>query len=478
MILQVQIEDSKISTPLLNKRLVLKPEEKEFNTIKRLSKPLQYLGAKNRVINSIINESSKHIYQGYVLDLFSGSSIVSQAFSNNGIKVISNDVQKFSGIISNTFLKIDFDIKDLDISPEILFKNDIFDEEFFQIYKYYIEQEELFLNDKNTNDLLKLYENFPLLWNDVKSKTLKINEIISKLALHINEPAFDIAPLFTTLYAGTYFGILQSIKIDIFRNRIEDLARANKISTWQYNLFLTSLISVISKIVNSAGKHFAQPIKFENIIKNELLESRLFKNRLIDIDTLLSETISQNLDKIKTNITPTSNLVLSMSMESIIQKTDKLPSIDLIYADPPYTAQQYSRFYHIPEILIDYKVPELQIHRGKTTTGIYPENKFKSRFCSVSKAPDAFTDLFNLTKKTDSTLVLSYSESKSNETGNKRMITLNKLRILKEKIIPNYTMQIIELDLKYKQHNNQDSVIKKNEDSEVLIIFSKVKNNI
>jgi hypothetical protein len=39
-------------------------------------------------------------------------------------------------------------------------------------------------------------------------------------------------------------------------------------------------------------------------------------------------------------------------------------------------------------------------------------------------------------------------------------------------------MQIIELDLKYKQHNNQDSVIKKNEDSEVLIIFSKVKNNI
>lgn len=451
---------------------------KEYKSVDSLSKPLQYLGAKNRVIDSILEESLNHINEGYVLDLFSGSSIVSQAFSNNGFKVISNDVQKFSGIISNTFLNIDLKISDLDITPDILIKNDSAENNFYGIYRYYIEQEELFLKNKNTIELLKLYKNFPLLWNNVRSEAIKINEIISKMALHLNEPSFDIAPLFTSLYAGTYFGIKQSIKIDLFRNRIEELSKAKKISTWQYNLFLTSLISVISKIVNSSGKHFAQPTKFDNIIKNELLESRLFKNRTLDIDTILAETIAQNLNKIKNTFLPTSNIVLNMSMESIIQKIDELPNIDLIYADPPYTAQQYSRFYHIPEILIDYKIPELQIHLGKITKGIYPENKFKSRFCSVSKAPEAFSDLFNLTKKTNSTLVLSYSESKSGKTGNQRMITLDRLKSLKEKIIPNYDMRVIELDLKYKQHNHQDLINKKNEDSEVLIIFSKVDNNI
>lgn len=451
---------------------------KEYKSVDRLSKPLQYLGAKNRVIDSIIEESIKHINEGYVLDLFSGSSVVSQAFSNNGIKVISNDVQKFSGILSSTFLNIDLKIADLDITSDILIKHSLSENNFYTIYKYYIEKEELFLKNRKTIDLIKLYKDFPLLWNNIKSETMKVNDIISKMSSHLNESSFDIGPLFTSLYAGTYFGIKQSIKIDFFRKRIEELSKEKKISKWQYNLFLTSLISVISKIVNSSGKHFAQPTKFDNIIKNELLESRFFKNRTLDIDIILAETISENLDKIKNSFLPTSNIVFNMTMESMIEKIDQLPAIDLIYADPPYTAQQYSRFYHIPEMLIDYKIPELQIHLGKITKGIYPENKFKSRFCSVSKAPDAFIDLFNLTKKTDSTLVLSYSESKSGKTGNQRMITLDRLKSLKEKVIPNYNMRIIELDLKYKQQNNQDLINKNSEDSEVLIVFSKVGNTI
>jgi len=451
-------------------------EQLEINQISRLAKPIQYLGAKNRVIDSILNESEKYIEAGYVLDLFSGSSIVSQAFSNRGKKVISNDVQKFSGIISKTFLKIDFEPKFLDFSVDILLEKS--KGNYFKTYDDYIEKEKKYLNEKDTTKLLKLYKNFPLVWNDKKSNSDKINDIILNMSTHLKKSAFNIAPLFTTIYAGTYFGIKQSLQIDNYRNRFEELLDNNEINSWQYNLFLTSLISVISKIVNSAGKHFAQPIKFENILKNDLLESRLYKNRLVDIDKALFENITNNIALINNNILPTKNIVFSKTMESVIDDIDELPNIDLIYADPPYTAQQYSRFYHIPEILIDYQIPELQIHKEKITTGLYPSEKFKSRFCSMVKAPDAFSDLLKLTKMTKSTLLLSYSKSLSEDNGNKRMITIEQLKALKEKIIPNYQMRVVELDLKYKQLNNQDAINQQTESKEVLIVFSKENINL
>lgn len=450
-------------------------EELEIKQINSLAKPIQYLGAKNRVIDEILNESQKYIDSGYILDLFSGSSIVSQAFSNSGHKVISNDVQKFSGIISKTFLKVDFEPKFLDFSIDFLFKKS--KNNYFELYEDYIKKEESLLKKKDTVNLLNFYENFPLVWNGKLSNSNKINNIFLEMSSNLNKPAFNIAPLFTTLYAGTYFGIKQSIQIDIYRSHLEELLIKNVINSWQYNLILTSLISVISQIVNSAGKHFAQPIKFENILKNNLLESRLYKNRLIDIENALIENITKNIEIIKNNVLPTENIVLSKSMESIIENIDDLPNIDLIYADPPYTAQQYSRFYHIPEILIDYLIPELQIHRANITTGLYPLDRYKSRFCSIVKAPDAFSDLFNLTKKTDSSLLLSYSKSLSEDNGNKRMISIQQLKALKKKIIPNYQMRIIELDLKYKQLNNQETINKKTESVEVLIIFSKENIN-
>lgn len=449
-------------------------EQLEINQISSLAKPLQYLGAKNRVIDLILSESEKYIEKGYVLDLFSGSSIVSQAYSNIGKNVISNDVQKFSGIISKTFLKIDFEPNFLDFPLDVLFKNS--DNKYFRIYRDWIKKEKKYLQKGDTKSLLNLYKNFPLIWNDKKNNSDEINSIFSKMTTHLNKPAFNIAPLFTTIYAGTYFGIKQSIQIDNHRNRLEKLLKNNEINSWQYNLILTSLISVISQIVNSAGKHFAQPIKFENILKNDLLKSRLYKNRLIDIDTALLENITSNIALIKNNISPTNNIVLSKTMKSVISNINELPNIDLIYADPPYTAQQYSRFYHIPEILIEYKIPELQIHRDKVTTGLYPSDKFKSRFCSIVKAPEAFSDLLKLTKKTKSTLLLSYSKSLSEDNGNKRMITIEQLETLKDKIIPNYQMQVVELDLKYKQLNNQDAINQKTDSIEVLIVFS--KNNI
>ena len=59
-------------------------------------RPIQYLGAKTRTLGVIASEC-KRLYRDntYVVDLFSGSSIVSQALFYNGMAVISNDALRF-----------------------------------------------------------------------------------------------------------------------------------------------------------------------------------------------------------------------------------------------------------------------------------------------------------------------------------------------------------------------------------------------
>ncbi|RYE12331.1 MAG: hypothetical protein EOP51_31745, partial [Sphingobacteriales bacterium] len=59
-------------------------------------RPLQYLGAKGRAIDSIINQAiSLNQNRIGVLDAFSGSSVVSQALATAGFPVIANDALRF-----------------------------------------------------------------------------------------------------------------------------------------------------------------------------------------------------------------------------------------------------------------------------------------------------------------------------------------------------------------------------------------------
>ena len=64
-------------------------------------KPVQYLGAKTRTLDTIVSECSRlHKKDSYVVDLFSGSSLVSQALYLNDMPVIANDVMRFCSDMS------------------------------------------------------------------------------------------------------------------------------------------------------------------------------------------------------------------------------------------------------------------------------------------------------------------------------------------------------------------------------------------
>ncbi|WP_428977785.1 DNA adenine methylase [Lichenibacterium minor] len=76
------------------------------------------------------------------------------------------------------------------------------------------------------------------------------------------------------------------------------------------------------------------------------------------------------------------------------------PSV--IYADPPYTDDQYSRFYHLFETIALYDTPQLSGH------GRYRTDRFRTPFSVKSTSAEALNALASGISDLGSDLVLSY----------------------------------------------------------------------
>ncbi|WP_243348438.1 DNA adenine methylase [Parabacteroides sp. FAFU027] len=449
------------------------PEIRSVNT-DTIYRPIQYLGTKYRPLPIILSKTIEAIKpNSYVLDMFSGSSVVSQVFNLNGLNVISNDAMKFTYAFTKTLLNIDRKEADLKILQIVFDKLRAFKlhDNYTTPFQDNILLEKKFLQEKQTEKLIELYLGLPQV-----SKVLFLNgnnkhEQTKTIVNNIGKSAIGNCPLIANYYAGSYFGIFQALELDRLRNGIEYLLSKNEISNWQYHFLLTCLLNVSSKIVYTAGKHFAQPIKHENTLKTKVLHKRFYEDRKKDVWSEFLKSAS-SLELIsKKNCFSNSNIAISKTMEEIISDSSFLPPISVIYADPPYTAQQYSRFYHIPEIIFNYTYPQLQIINGKATAGLYPENKFKSRFCSKQDAYFAFVDLFKLAAKLESSLIISYSSSLSQETGNLRMIELEQIMELGEYYLPMCSHETLKFNFQYRQLNTTKKIVQSKDDKEFLIIF-------
>ena len=93
----------------------------------------------------------------------------------------------------------------------------------------------------------------------------------------------------------------------------------------------------------SAGKHFAQ---FHNLRKKitEFHKERLIEDRQIEIKEHATESLASIITA--SNQSGSGHQQVNGPMEELVGETFHF---DWIYADPPYTAQQYSRFYHLLE---------------------------------------------------------------------------------------------------------------------------------
>jgi adenine-specific DNA-methyltransferase len=372
----------KVAFPILD-REPSSPNLRLFQ--QQVFRPVQYLGSKLRALDSIAEAVEAVVPRGSrAIDLFSGTSVVSQMLAVLGHEVISCDSQSSCQTMASAMLGVGRTLLDElndDLLTRISAKAE--EEEFFDEWGALVTLEDAAIKEQDAEALHELNAQFPLMWR-VGPRNTFVEKVKASPAVSV----LGQAPLFASLFAGTYFGIRQALSVDSIRLRIEKSYREKRISHWQYTAFLTALMTAMSRAVFSAGKHFAQPLT-SGQSKSTFRSTRLLQDRTMNIGNEFA-VAAHAIDRLAQRGNPEHTAICAPVKEFYPRLKGLRP--DVVYADPPYTAQQYSRFYHALDTLITYRVPDLH-HQGKITSGLYPSDRFRSEFSSKRGAPSAFHDL-------------------------------------------------------------------------------------
>lgn len=428
---------------------------------------IHYLGSKLRIldfIKSTIDEIDPE--KNGVCDLFSGSGSVSQHLSNER-KITSVDIQKYSHIICSALLKPEND--DYIKCFEATLKNEISKSNKFETIAPLIEYEEKIYLEKGENQLEILsdfIENSSIYGALIEPPNTKYNDFKTALKVSLenikNCESDDF--LATKYFGGTYFSYKQSALLDIILDCI-------KSSNEKYhNTLMAALLSTASDIVNTVGKQFAQPIRprdKNNIPKRGLLK-QLKKDRDLDVVSIYISWLQKYASKVKTNF---DHKALHMDFKKALDQLDD--DTNIIYADPPYTRDHYSRFYHGLETLCLMDHPTISTTKiGGTlrlSRGLYREERHQSDFCIKSKAPAAFEYLFKNVSSRDKILVLSYSPFDKSTGAHPRVVELELLIELASKYFKKVETRSPGR-FSHNKLNRSDLHLKSSENSEILLI--------
>ena len=383
---------------------------------------LNYLGSKLRLLD-FIEENVRKVTpdDAGVCDLFAGSGCVSYKLSRL-FPVVACDIQHYSKVICDALLQPCTLTKDTAkaFMSEIKGINSKLRDAFAPL----IELEADAIRTENLELLTDIVEHGSLeVYNLEKTESKiapvqnQVNEKLRKVGLSGNES------LISRYYGGVYFSYRQAVQIDVITNTIRHYPNAI-----DKNVLLAALLSTTSDIACTVGKHFAQPIKARDSkgkIK-KLVYNKAIKDKTVDVTALFEEWLDKyvSLPKGKYNNT----ILQSDYMECLKTLPD---NVRTVYADPPYTRDHYSRFYHVLETMALDDVPEIstvKIH-GSThvSNGIYRKDRHQSPFCIRSKAPKAFEEMFKVISASGRNLLLSYSPYDETKESHPRVVTISQL---------------------------------------------------
>jgi adenine-specific DNA methylase len=233
---------------------------------------------------------------------------------------------------------------------------------------------------------------------------------------------------------------------------------------------MASILSTASDLVNTVGKQFAQPIRPRN--KNgepkKGIIKQLRKDRNLDTLSLFSHWLSKYSSNKATFI---NHEIKKIDFKkALLELTD---DVKIVYADPPYTRDHYSRFYHGLETLslLDYpKISTTKVNgTERLSRGLYREVREQSDFCIKSKAPKAFEELFKIVSEKNKVLLLSYSPYDKLKGAHPRVVEIEFL----EKMATHYfnSVEIRSLGkFSHSKFNRSDLHLNAADAAEILII--------
>jgi hypothetical protein len=180
--------------------------------------------------------------------------------------------------------------------------------------------------------------------------------------------------------------------------------------------YLAALLLTAS-VSTSGTSHFAQP---RHLRKDSEVDA-MARRRRIDVVETFRSFCAELRDFVAATSYVAGNRALVGDYRALLEPVDGGGSTalrfrpeaasDLVYMDPPYTADHYSRFYHVLEVLAAYDYPPLARGAdGRVVRGRYPviERRFQSPFCVRRSVEAEFDRVIRGAAATGAKLVISY----------------------------------------------------------------------
>ena len=339
--------------------------------------PVSYMGTKRRLAGQVANIVTD-LTPGPFVDLFAGMCSVGSAVAPSR-QVWSNDLQRFAHTVATArFCSRELAPRSIDAAGACF---STAQKEAQQLRARFGAREAFEQRALDAGRITQLSETF-------EEGIARANTLASQKA----SKRYDVI---TTRFAGTYFSYGQSIEIDSIRRAIDVAYPPAEATADVHRWALLALCVAMSRCTTSTG-HFAQPLapKARNLGKFAAQRTRSIWTEWLNAFPLMIPTGSRAWRaKNRAYQTTANELLAEMTKE-------RAPAV--IYADPPYTKDQYSRFYHLYETLILYDHPEAH---GR---GLYRQGRSVSEYCAKGTVAPAMRDLIASAARLGSSLVLSY----------------------------------------------------------------------
>lgn len=429
---------------------------------------LNYLGSKLRLLDFIEGNVLDVTRENEgVCDLFAGSGCVSYKLSRH-FSVTSCDIQSYSRVICGALLKkcslSEGDLMDFlaDVQQNMVLYN---------CFAPLMEIEEQAIEKKNLEVLTEILESGSIEVYRLENKRTSLDYQLMKVLVSLKKQGLlNEKSLISRYYGGVYFSYRQAVWIDMILETIN-----KHVAESERDFYLAALLSTASDIVDTVGKHFAQPIKARDSrgrIKMTVY-NKAVKDKTLDVLALYKEWFLRYLSL------PKSSHPFHIVQGDYLECLRNLPdTVRTVYADPPYTRDHYSRFYHVLETITLRDSPALSttsIHGDKhISNGIYRKDRHQSPFCIRSKAPKAFRSMFEVVSKSGRNLLLSYSPYDETKKTHPRVVTMQQLLQWAREYF-SHVETISAGSFKHNKLNSTEHFLDASDEAEVLIVCTNRK---
>lgn len=343
---------------------------------------IRYMGTKRHMVSEVRDAVTSLRPDGRAVDLFSGMGSVAEALSSDDLSVVTNDALSFTACISRAKFTGTERVQSAGSLVDSIAAH--YQSALDKLQRVFVEQiraEQRALD--GTRDDVLLYMTSAK--HVAKSASARESAAVARSSS--GDAHYRLASLY---FSAGYLSLQQAIELDALRSAIDaevgEASRDWAIAAW---------IAAASVLLNAPG-HTAQHLWPNSGAAHQRIVRTWRRSIWAEFELALDR-----VELVGTSAWRAQNEVrVSDALELVA--SDELNDVGVVYADPPYTKDQYSRFYHLYETLYRYDYPDA-LGAGRVRS-----DRFSTGFSLKSQVRASFHDLCRSVARLGAPLVVSY----------------------------------------------------------------------